>query len=138
MTESGERCRESFERSVGPQYCLRYKANLEDEDCVVNPHEQRDYEHVHIEVRWRQWQAAFEAGREDGPTPVYVCAKAERDIPRILAAVMDSLIAQHAPDSISGYAIMDAILPFVVEMKSVPELPAPPDSGDKKGTSDAG
>ena len=34
---------------------------------------------------------------------------------RILAAIMESLIQQKAPESVSGYVVMDAILPFLPE-----------------------
>lgn len=125
MTESGERLSEKFLR----EHLGALQGKSVPVTNTLNGHTMMA---VDINDAKDYGQAAFEAGSEDGPTPVYVCAKAERDIPRILAAVMDSLIAQHAPDSISGYAIMDAILPFLVEMKSVPELPAPSDSGDKK------
>lgn len=67
---------------------------------------------------------AGESLTPDDPIPAYVCNKAEKNIPRILAAIIDSLIAQKAPDSVSGYAIMDAVLPHIVEMKATPE-PAP-------------
>lgn len=42
-----------------------------------------------------------------------LCAGLSQEYARILAALMDSLIAQKAPDSVSGYELMDAILPEI-------------------------
>jgi hypothetical protein len=44
---------------------------------------------------------------------------------RILAAIMDSLIDQKAPASVSGYAIMDAILPFLPRDDGAPSREQP-------------
>jgi hypothetical protein len=63
--------RGEFEKSVGTKYCRRFHLCINspnsDEDEIVNPHEDRDYELVHIEVKWKWWKVAWQAGAASVP-----------------------------------------------------------------------